>query len=63
MYSNGDDTPRLHPATGVGLVFFLGGLGLWVWEGDWKWAATGLIACMAFLIVTVVMNGIDDDEG
>lgn len=33
----------VHPVSQVGSLLALAGLAAWIWTGEWKWAATGLL--------------------
>lgn len=35
----------------LGLLALVAGLGWWVWGGDWRWAATGVLAFVALVIL------------
>lgn len=35
---------RLHPLGALGLLLFLAGCTARIWAGEWRWAATGLVA-------------------
>lgn len=39
-------------------IAFVAGLSGWVWTGEWRWAATGLLATLlALAFATVVFDG------
>lgn len=44
----------LHPLVAVGVVAVLAGCVAWVWLGEWRWAATGLIVFVAARVVAEV---------
>lgn len=41
---------------GAGILVLLGGVGVWIWGGQWRWAATGLLVFTAAMLVGAVLD-------
>jgi hypothetical protein len=60
MPQNGTRKANGHPALAACFVASLAALPLgvvgWIWSGDWRWAATGVLIMLALAIVTVAVS-------
>ncbi len=51
------DGPRpMHPLAAVGLALVAAGVLVWIWTGDWRWAATGAVLLLVLAPVGAALD-------
>ena len=46
----------LHPLVAVGVLVLIAGLAAWIWTGEWRWAATGVLLLLLSAVAVALVQ-------